>query len=403
MKFAHLGDCHTGGWSELKLKELGLEAFSSAIDKCISEEVDFVLIAGDLFNTAIPSIDVIKQVTLDLRKLRHMKIPCYVIPGSHDYSPSGKTMLDVLENAGLIINVVRFEAEDDKIKLNFTEDIKTGVKITGLFGKAGGLERSFYELLKRDELENEKSKKIFMFHTTLTEFKPEHLAMVSSEPVAILPKGFDYYAGGHPHFIFNEVKQPYGRIAYPGALFPNNFLELEKFKHGGFWVNEFKENGEIESKYVNVKLKDVLNYTINLDGKDSSQVADFVLNKIDKNEIIGKIVLLRLQGVLNSGKLSDIDFNRINEELSKAFVVLRNSSKLTIKEFENFEFGETNVEKIEEKLISEIKDFDSSVLKELMNVLSDEKLEGEKNLDFETRILKNALKVLNLEDDIKEN
>ncbi|MCD4759315.1 DNA repair exonuclease [archaeon] len=394
MKFAHLADCHIGGWSELKLKELGMQAFSAAIDKCIAEEVDFVLIAGDLFNTAIPSIDLLKIVALDLRRLKETKIPCYITSGSHDYSPSGKTMLDVLENAGLVVNVVKF----DEDKLLFTEDTKTGIKITGLFGKAGGLEKSYYEGLDRTNLEAEKSKKIFMFHTTLTEFKPPHLEMISSEPVAILPKGFDYYAGGHPHYVFNEVKEPYGRIAYPGALFPNNFGELERFKKGGFWINEFKGD-VIESKYVDIKLKDVKSYTINLDGKDSNQVVDFILDKIDINTILGKIVLLRLEGVLDSGRLSDIDYSKLNEGLSGAFVVLRNSYKLSMKEFESFEVGESSAEKIEEKLIEEIKDFDKDKIKELLNVLSDEKLDGEKNLDFETRIVKNSLNVLGLEND----
>ena len=394
MKFAHIADCHIGGWSELKLKELGMQAFSSAIDKCITEEVDFLLLAGDLFNTALPSIDLLKQVALDLKKLNSMKIPCYVIPGSHDYSPSGKTMLDVMENTGLIINVVKFSSEN---KLEFTED-KTGVKITGLFGKAGGLEKSYYESLDRRHLEDEKSKKIFMFHTTLTEFKPAHLAMISSEPVAILPRGFDYYAGGHPHYVFNEIKEPYGRIAYPGALFPNNFGELERFKQGGFWINEFVGN-KIESKYVEIKLKDVLSYIINLDGKDSNQVVDLVLDKVDKNEVLGKIVLLRLVGVLESGKLTDIDFGKLNSELSGAFVVLRNSSKLTIKEFEGFEISEKNVEDIEERLISNVENFDKEKTRELINVLCDEKQEGEKNLDFEMRVIKNTFNVLGLEDD----
>jgi DNA repair protein SbcD/Mre11 len=394
MKFAHIADCHVGGWSEIKLKELGMQAFSSALDKCITEEVDFILLSGDLFNTALPSIDLLKQVALDLRKLKDMKIPCYAIPGSHDYSPSGKTMLDVLENAGLIINVVKFSSEN---KLDFTED-KTGVKITGLFGKAGGLEKSYYENLDRSNLEDEKSKKIFMFHTTLTEFKPAHLAMISSEPVAILPKGFDYYAGGHPHYVFNEIKEPYGRIAYPGALFPNNFGELERFKQGGFWINEFVGD-KIESKYVEIKLKDVLSYIINLDGKDSNQVVDLVLDKVDKNEVLGKIVLLRLVGVLESGKLTDIDFGKLNSELSGAFVVLRNSSKLTIREFEGFEVSEKNVEDIEEKLISNFESFDKNKTKELITMLSDEKQEGEKNFDFEMRVTKNVFNVLGLEDD----
>ena len=287
VKFAHIADCHIGGWSELKLKELGMKIFSKSINICIERKVDFVLIAGDLFNTALPAIELIKQVTLDLKKLKDSGIPCYIIAGSHDYSPSGKTMLDVFENAGLIQNVVRFEEIDEKIDLKFTSDEKTGVKITGLFGKAGGVEFSYYEKLDRYSLENVDGKKIFMFHTTLTEFKPEHLAMISSEPVAIMPRGFDYYAGGHPHFVFNEVKEPYGRIVYPGALFPNNFGELEKFKYGGFYINEFVGD-EIKSEYVQVAEKGVVNYNIDLSGLDTNQVKDFVLEKIN-NETVKRL------------------------------------------------------------------------------------------------------------------
>jgi DNA repair protein SbcD/Mre11 len=390
MKFAHLADCHIGGWSELKLKDLGMQVFSKTIDICIEKKVDFVLIAGDLFNTALPSIDLIKQVTLDLKKLKDSETPCYIVAGSHDYSPSGKTMLDVFENAGLVINVARFDGDN----LKFITDKKTGIKLTGIFGRAGGLEKSYYENLNREYLENENSKKIFMFHTTLTEFKPEHLAMISSEPVAILPKGFDYYAGGHPHFIFNEVKESHGRIVYPGALFPNNFFELEKFKNGGFFINEFMGDS-INSEYINVKLKDSINYSINLDGKDSHDVVDYVIDKIDKNEILGKILLIRLKGVLSSGKLSDIDFGRLNDEFSGAFVVLRNSSKLKIKEFEELDIKDGSVEVIEDKIISEVEE--SDLIKGLFDVLNDEKLDGEKNLDFEMRIVKNTFEVLKID------
>ena len=111
MKFAHMADCHVGGWSEPKLKELTIKSFAYAIDVCIKENVAFVLIAGDLFNTAIPSLDLIKDVAHDLSRLKERDISVYVIPGSHDYSPSGKTMLDVFEKAGLLENVVKIKQE----------------------------------------------------------------------------------------------------------------------------------------------------------------------------------------------------------------------------------------------------------------------------------------------------
>src|SRR3990167_942688 len=136
MKFAHMSDCHVGGWREERLKELSILAFEQAIEECVKENVAFVLISGDLFNTSLPSIDILKRTAQTLDKLRENDISCYVIPGSHDFSPSGETMLDVLEKAGLMENVMKFKDN----KLEFTLD-KTNTKITGIFGLRQGLDR----------------------------------------------------------------------------------------------------------------------------------------------------------------------------------------------------------------------------------------------------------------------
>lgn len=117
-------------------------------------------------------------------------------------------MLDVIENAGLLTNVARGEeTSNNKLKLNFTIDEKTGAKITGMLGKKGMLEKNYYEALDKKNLEEEKGYKIFMFHTALTEFKPEEMEKMESTPVSALPKGFNYYAGGHVHHIFTKKKK----------------------------------------------------------------------------------------------------------------------------------------------------------------------------------------------------
>ena len=201
MKFSHIADCHIGAWRDPKLKELNIQAFFEAIDISIKENVDFILISGDLFNTALPGIDKLKDVVKVLKNLSDKEISVYLIPGSHDFSPSGRTMLDVLEQAGLCINVVKGTVENSKLRLKFTIDKKTNAKITGMLGKRGMLERSFYEELDRDSLEKEPGFKIFMFHTALTELKPKHLERMDSAPISLLPKNFDYYAGGHVHIV----------------------------------------------------------------------------------------------------------------------------------------------------------------------------------------------------------
>ncbi len=137
MKFAHLSDVHLGSWREDSLRELGMKAFQESMDICIKENVGCIIISGDLFNVALPSIDVLKEAANILNKVREHDINVYVIPGSHDYSASGKTMIDVLENSGLIINVARL----DENNLKMFED-KTGIKIAGWHGRRGDWRRT---------------------------------------------------------------------------------------------------------------------------------------------------------------------------------------------------------------------------------------------------------------------
>ena len=86
MKFAHMADCHLGSWSNHPdLKDYSIIAFERAIDQCIDEGVDFIIIAGDLFDTSIPPIDVLRRCAAKLRQLKERNIGVYVISGSHDY------------------------------------------------------------------------------------------------------------------------------------------------------------------------------------------------------------------------------------------------------------------------------------------------------------------------------
>src|SRR3989338_10236155 len=104
MKFAHIADCHLGSWSSHpEMKELPLKAFEQAVNACIMEKVDFILVAGDLFDTSMPGVDVLRFAAEHLRRCRDNGITVYIIAGSHDYSPTGKTMISVLESAGLVV------------------------------------------------------------------------------------------------------------------------------------------------------------------------------------------------------------------------------------------------------------------------------------------------------------
>ncbi|GAG04386.1 unnamed protein product, partial [marine sediment metagenome] len=131
-RFAHISDVHLGGWKQQPLQDLNSQSFRETIGTCINQKLDFILIAGDLFDSAYPSIEILKETFAEFKKLKEAKIPCFIIAGSHDYSVSGKTFLDVLEKAGFCKNVANFEEKEEKIVLNPT--IHEGVAIYGYPG-----------------------------------------------------------------------------------------------------------------------------------------------------------------------------------------------------------------------------------------------------------------------------
>ncbi len=395
MKFVHLSDCHIGGWRDERMGSLGLEAFKEAIAQSISKCADFVLIAGDLFNSALPPIDKLKEVVISLKKLRQNNIPCYVIPGSHDYSASGKTMLDVLEHAELLTNVFKGDVTDGKIRLKFTVDKKTGAKITGILGKKGMLDKKYYEELDRS-IENEQGFKIFLFHTAIKELMPDN-DKIENFPVSILPKNFDYYGGGHIHVIKSEDFKEHKNVSYPGALFPNSFREIEEFKHGGYYLYD---DGKISWNPVAIKNVEVLHFDCSK--KTPIQVEKEVLERLRQIDVKNKIVTLRIQGELISGKASDIHLNDIFGILlhKGAYYVMKSTSLVKSKEFEEIKTNASSIEEAEEKVIksstgkSSIKN-EEELARNLIKVFSLEKQEGETKYEFEKRLLGETNKVLN--------
>ncbi len=402
MKFSHLADCHIGSWRDPKLKDISTQAFVRAIDISIQKKVDFVIIAGDLFNTSFPRLDNLKSVVQKFKQLKDLGIEVYIVPGSHDYSPSGKTMLDVLEEAGLFINVFKGHVEDGKLHLIFTTDKKTGVKITGMLGKMGALERKYYEHLAKEHLERELGYKIFIFHSGLEEFKPSSMEKLDMHPLSLLPKHFDYYAGGHVHYVFQKQEKDYGLIAYPGPLFPNSFAELEKLEKGGFYIVE-----DGKAVWEPIQIYNTYSISINCDHLTPEQVKDGLQRKIVSREFINTIVMIRLYGSLSSGKPSDINLKDIFEMLysKSAYFVMKNTAALTSKEFEQIRVDAGSVEQVESSLIREhlgqmkvegISGKEEQLIRDLMEVLNSERNEGETITDFSKRVREETKQILKL-------
>jgi len=424
VKFAHLADCHLGAWRNEILNQMGYDAFKQAINKILEEEVDFIIISGDLFDISNPKVDVVDLAVKELKKLQDKNIPVYGIMGSHDFSPSDNSMIRPLISAGLFIDVSKGEIVDEKkLKLHFIQDSKTKIKLTGLRARKRSLEIEDYKRLIRENLENENGIKIFVLHTILSELKPIEFKDMESAPKSLLPQNFAYYAGGHLHKTVPEmlregdqtlVVDKRNNIIYPGSLYPTNFRELEKYQYGGFCIVSGdieieSESVDLKIKFIPIKPREILTLEIDCTNKTVIESLEFIDQKISAVSAEDKIVTVRITGSLTSGKTYEIKSNDIAEQIRNggALDVLINKNALTSKEYAPIRVavGKTN-EEIEETLIHEHaektsmkkiskKDMENKI-HGILEVLGTNREEGAQVREYNEELLHKFLKIFDL-------
>ena len=292
-----------------------------------------------------------------------------------------------------------FNSYGDKVKF-----ICNIIDATGVWASSDFFQQQNAQLIT-ENLEQEQGYKIFMFHTTLSELKPKHLEMMESQPISFLPKKFNYYAGGHVHHPTKIEKEEYGTLTYPGALFPNNFAELEKYQKGGYYLVSVENNQQnIQWKPLEVIKHEA--FALNCVHKSPEVVSFEIANYFNNKDLNGYIVTIRLTGKLNKGKVSDINFKEIFNQLYKqgAYFIMKNTAKLNSEEFEEIKLSNSNPENVEEEIIKEhlqqIKLFDQEsefhLTKSLIQSLTTSKQEGETISDFNTRVEEEITKLLNI-------
>lgn len=390
MKFAHLADCHLGSWRIQELQELNIQCFRKAIDICIQEKVDFVLIAGDIFDSAYPPIETLKETFFEFKKLKDHGIACFIIAGSHDYSASGKTFLDVLEKAGLCKNafipneIIAGEKNNGKIILN--PILYKNAAIYGYPGKKSGMEIPEIRKLKLNDAPG--FYKILMLHTMMDFAKGSLPIDAVNEDE--LPK-VDYYALGHLH-----IENSHGNFIYAGPIFPNNFQELEELKGGKFYLIDTYP--VTHSKKIELKLKEI--ETIDLEIENALTANELILYELGKRNLIQKILLIKLSGILKKGKISNINFTDI-EQVAKskgAYCVLKSISQLFFEEPVIIQQTD-NLDALEEEIIKQFEKKESPynpLLSPLMKVLAMEKQEDERAAVFEQRLCEELDKLVGL-------
>lgn len=109
--FVHAADLHLGSplravedaspsFAE-RLNRATYEAFQRVIDIAVEHEVDFVVVAGDLYDREARSVAANQFLVDQFERLADAEIPCYVVHGNHDPLGDGAEKLDLPANVSV--------------------------------------------------------------------------------------------------------------------------------------------------------------------------------------------------------------------------------------------------------------------------------------------------------------
>lgn len=393
VKFAHIADCHLGAFGRNpSLREYNLKAFEKAIDISLDRNVDFIVIAGDLFHNPHPDMEVVNRGVRSLMKARSEGVNIYSVYGSHDFKISQASLIDVLESADVFKKVVNYLEEEGTLEV---QEEPSGVSMTGLSGRKNRADISYFEELEFPEPEGES---IFVFHSPIAELKPADIHEKKSLPLSLMPDGFTYYAGGHLHKRIEHEDEK--NIYYPGPTFGDSYTDLERDERGFYIVEDW------EPEYIPLKEPKIVSKRIDADGLKVLEVKKRIETLLEE-KMEGGVLLLKVSGTLAEGVPSDIDFGEVKKKFEeKGFeTVYLNRRGLEGKEVETVQVKEEKEEELEERLLEEYtgeSDMSVEFRGRLLNVLKVDQNDGETRADYENRIWKEAWELIKRRDEYEE-
>ncbi len=413
--FAHMADVHLGAHREPALRELEREAFEVAMTKCVELDVDFVLVSGDLFHVGIPDLGVVNAALAKMMEVRRAGIPIYAIYGSHDYTPTGTSVIDILDTAGALTNISKWSVDEGRLSLDVVVDQKTGAKLAGISARKIGLESKYYEILDRGALEGLDGFKVFAFHSGITQFKPPRLTEMETLDISLLPRGFDYYAGGHIHQRGEFRADGYDRVVFPGPLFTGYGRDLEETARGekrGFYLVEFDDEVR-RVEFVPVEAFQGAFRELSVEGVNAVEANRRVASAFEGVDVTGKLVAFRIFGELAGGKPSDLELAALKSRLSErgALHVYLNRSGVTTRESQAAPVGTEDPASIERRLFEQevgrirVADRDltgrrgAETAGELLRVLRHGPKTNEQKKEYEARMVRDGAATLRLGED----
>ena len=250
VRFIHAADIHLdtpfkglSNWNKdlaLHLRDSTTRSFKRIIDLCIEENVDFLLICGDIFDSENKSLAA--QITFadELKRLAERGIPTYFICGNHD--PLSSWMDGFLQ---LPENVHRFGAG----KVEMVSHIRDGKAVADIYGISYRNKEVTGDLTPGYVLKPDPAPfSIALLHGTVGSPGP-HAPYAPFSVADISGKGFDYWALGHIH------KHQVIRDADPAIVYPGNPQGRDFGETGprGCYLVELSENRPPRMTFVPVQ------------------------------------------------------------------------------------------------------------------------------------------------------
>ena len=373
MKILHLADLHLGKViQEQSLLEDQKYMLNEIIKKLQEENVETILISGDVYDRSIPQTDAIDLLDYFLNILiKDLKKQVFIISGNHDSKERLGFGNKIFENDGLFISskyegkIKKVELQDEYGKLNiYMLPFIKPIEVKKYFNDESlSYDETIKKIIEKEDID-ESQRNIILTHQFVTAIgeqvertESEVLTLGGTDNVDISNYNkFDYVAIGHVH-----RPQRIGRdtARYAGTMLKYSFSEVNHKKT--MPIIDFKEKGNIDIKLVELKpLRDmreikgpieklIENYEEE-NGKD--YIRAIITNEEPVYDAIGQLRriypnVLKLE-VQNSKILSNIEFK--TENLQKV------KSKSEVELFNEFYKFQNNIELNEEQinLIQEI-------------------------------------------------
>lgn len=312
MRFIHIADVHLGAepdagsaYSEVRPRELW-ETFEKVVSICEEEQIDLLLIAGDLFHRQ-PLLRELKEVNYLLSSLSHTKV--VLIAGNHDYiaASSYYRTFQWGENVYPL-----FEPEVTHVVF---EELDTAVYGFSYFSRE--VREPKYDSVKA---QGAAGCEILLAHGGDEKHVPIHRS-------ALERSGFDYVALGHIHRQHHLISH---YAVYAGALEPTDKNDTG---HHGFIQGEI-QNGTVRTEFVLMAKREYLHLVLKVNPEMTMGTIRTWIRQIIKERGLENLYQFTLkgfrdadlaiepEGLMVSGNILGItdgtraayDMNRLSEE-----------------------------------------------------------------------------------------